>query len=377
MSETRDPYDDQLRAARYRAERDQAREECDRLAKKVGHLKYLLDGEHRKAERRKKHIEICEAANGRLRRSMGKGMTNADVEAAKWVREHGGLRDVKSVHDNGELPLCDLCEILGLDRVNTSWMDAFRELEKRLMPEGMEWPRFEDGEPVRIGDYFEDFFGDDIKVCHMDIDNKGSSINFGGPNSKRIASGERVKRAAPKVTDADGAEIRKGDTVWHVETGERCKVVEANSRSVSVDFRVDGDGTKHTGSILPVNLTHRAPVLAADGKPLREGETVWYRDHIDPLEVRGISTTESGAQYVKAYNDYEGEVSAPAEDFTHERPVADSWERLEEDARGISHDISWNLGNWSPSDYKEADDNVLARIESLIPRAKALAERGR
>lgn len=26
------------------------------------------------------------------------------------------------------------------------------EVEKRLMPEGVEWPRFEDGEPVRIGD---------------------------------------------------------------------------------------------------------------------------------------------------------------------------------------------------------------------------------
>lgn len=26
------------------------------------------------------------------------------------------------------------------------------EVEKRLVPEGMEWPRFEDGEPVRIGD---------------------------------------------------------------------------------------------------------------------------------------------------------------------------------------------------------------------------------
>ena len=67
-------------------------------------------------------------------------------------------------------------------------------------------------------------------------------------------------------------------------------------------------------------------------------------------------------------------VSLHPSQLTHELP--DSWERLEEDAREISHDVSWNLGNWSPSDFKEAGDNVLARIESLIPRAKALAERG-
>lgn len=64
---------------------------------------------------------------------------------------------------------------------------------------------------------------------------------------------------APEALDADGVEIREGDTVWHVETGEQCKVVEVDSRSVSVDFRVDGDGAKHTGSILPANLTHERP----------------------------------------------------------------------------------------------------------------------
>lgn len=31
-----------------------------------------------------------------------------------------------------------------------------REIQARLMPEGMEWPRYEDGEPVRIGDVVSD-----------------------------------------------------------------------------------------------------------------------------------------------------------------------------------------------------------------------------
>ena len=31
--------------------------------------------------------------------------------------------------------------------------DVIGELDNRLMPPGMEWPRFEDGEKVKYGDY--------------------------------------------------------------------------------------------------------------------------------------------------------------------------------------------------------------------------------
>lgn len=30
--------------------------------------------------------------------------------------------------------------------------DALKEIDDRLMPEGAEWPKFEDGEPVLVGD---------------------------------------------------------------------------------------------------------------------------------------------------------------------------------------------------------------------------------
>lgn len=33
--------------------------------------------------------------------------------------------------------------------------DALKEIDDRLMPEGTEWPKFEDGEPVKVGDEFE------------------------------------------------------------------------------------------------------------------------------------------------------------------------------------------------------------------------------
>ena len=72
------------------------------------------------------------------------------------------------------------------------------ELRARLMPEGMEWPRFEDGEPVRLGDEtdmtwpvtsvaFERCHGGDLEVLVGD-----------DSGSFSLAPGERVRRPARK-----------------------------------------------------------------------------------------------------------------------------------------------------------------------------------
>ena len=246
-----------------------------------------------------------------------------------------------------------------------------REVEgmrDRLMPEDMEWlveawPRFEDDVPVRFLDDFERY-GEENGVSAVTMYSDGSFAL----NCRAYSKGEHVNHPAPKALDADGVEIRVGDTVWHVETGEQCKVVEVDSRSVSVDFRADGDGTKHTGSALPVNLTHRAPVLAADGLPLREGETVYHANSGIEYSVRSVTT--GGAHLSKG--------SKPggycrAEYLTHERP--DNWGRWREEWQwppvkycrlilGVEYDHDAQL--------QEAFD---AQGEDLVRRAKALAER--
>lgn len=170
---------------------------------------------------------------------------------------------------------------------------------------------------------------------------------------------------APEALDADGKEIRVGDKVWHVETGEQCKVVEVDSRSVSVNFRVDGDGTKHTGSILPANLTHRAPVLAADGRPIREGETVYKLDDDRPYTLKRF---DGDHVYINAGGKALDIWTFPGK-LTHERP--DSWERLEEDAGknpfGYCKDVGHRLDTCENSEEYKARD--------LVRRARALAER--
>ena len=239
---------------------------------------------------------------------------------------------------------------------------AIGELRPRLMPEGMEWMLWDDGKPVAYDDA-----PDDVVGVYLALDGSGYALMTDMPDQLMSEPGERVKRPAPKVLDADGVEIRVGDTVWHVETGEQCKVVEVDSRSVSVDLRADGDGTKHTGSVLPVNLTHRAPVLAADGKPLREGETVYLTDSPTAFVVDDIMTREDGAPVVHLVD---GAWNRP-QDLTHERP--DSWERLEKDSKMDPGEYCETYGLRDAHMGREAEE--CAKASDLVRRSKKLAER--
>ena len=256
-----------------------------------------------------------------------------DRDAIAWVRDHGGLERVNGLLDwvVGHCSTKQQLDFdfwlsgrvmheLGFEEDMADRDEVERRLLARLTPEGMEWlveawPRFEDDAPVRFLDDFERY-GDENGVSAVTMYSDGSfALNF-----RAYSKGEHVNRPSPKVLDADGAEIRVGDVLYRKSDGHMVKVVKVDEKTFT-----DADDYVRPGE----GYTHRAPVLAADGRPLREGETVWYLDHVDPLEVRSVSTTSSCGSYVNAYNDYEGEVSAPAEDFTHERP--DSLERIAED----------------------------------------------
>ena len=68
--------------------------------------------------------------------------------------------------------------------------------------------------------------------------------------------------------DADGAEIRAGDVLYSVETGES---VTVESVEPGNPWFAAASGTLQHCS----KFTHRAPVFAADGKPLREKSIVF------------------------------------------------------------------------------------------------------
>ena len=158
------------------------------------------------------------------------------------------------------------------DREALQWLDdqgGLDAVQARLMPEGMEWPRFEGGELARIGDEVKTFnHGQSSHITSIFFDSSGAHIGYrwNGKDDYTTISPSMLKR--PQVFDADGAEIKRGDTVWHVKTGREYVVVEPSY-----------------------------------------GDTVVVR--------------------LAKYDDAEGEQYAP-DQLTHERP--DSWERIEEDA---------------------------------------------
>ena len=313
-------------------------------------------------------------------------------DAIAWVREHGGLDAVKR-HWKGYVPAAWLEEAKSRheqrrDRLKAhAWeleckcaerRETIEELGKtidemrpRIMPEGMEWPRFEDGEPVRCGD--EAPFGADgtMTVTGVELTGGGHFIIHGRaggidrPCQTGYQYGQRVKRPAPKVLDADGAEIRVGEHVWHVETGREYVVVEPSyGKTVVVRLAkyYDAEGEQYT----PDQLTHRAPVLASDGRPLREGETVYHIADGKPCVVREVR--EGGAVIEPVDGRPCGRCRADY--LTHERP--DSWELLEEDVAGAScPDV------YCANHHIDASDASYewAMARDIVRRAKALAER--
>lgn len=185
---------------------------------------------------------------------------------------------------------------------------------ERTLPEGMEWPRFEVGELVKAGDEVE--YGEEtMRVRSVTFVANGWSLRCErrGVDGVLYGSfGERVKRPAPEVLDADGVPIKVGDTVWATYNG--CE---------HLVMAVCSDDSFH-------------PNMVKD-----DGCMVEY--------------DEGGWDFAK--------------NVTHERP--DSWERIEEDAKLAPRDYLEKRG-MNP----EKTERIASMMADLVRRAKALAKAG-
>ena len=311
-----------------------------------------------------------------------------DRDAIAWVREHGGLDAVKrrweclSYYADPVPRSCMEKRLARLQRqideshaalrrrreiiseLNRRACDLTREnaeLRKRAMPESYEWPRFESGEPVMLGDSVVKYVGGgEFEVRSIEF-RDGAAYLRNGFRTEGIVivrPGERVKRPAPKVLDADGADTSVGDTVYDVDTGEKmwvCALPEQGAYQC-VKLRIANGMFK---TLDPYRLTHRAPVLAADGEPLREGETVYLQDGesftVDFIRSDGnVAVRElSSGMYLRP------------ERLTHERP--DSWERIEEDAGCTATKYNERRGTIFTTKQQVARD--------LVRRCREVAER--
>ena len=329
-----------------------------------------------------------------------KALDDWERDAIAWVREHGGMVAVKR-HWSGRVALSHVRNMAERHKAKVARMQshiehvqgvcktrahrivelnkAIADMRPRLMPEGMEWPRFEDNEPVRVGDEFMGKDGKTYTVKQVQLIGKFYALyDFCDARPQFVASyGERVKRPAPKVLDADGAEIRVGDTVWTIKDARELEVIGLYTEQSSCPVKVKEhkNGAYIFSGIDPDQITHRAPVLAADGRPLREGETVWDEGSGDRLIVGAIE--DGGHTITCRYADL-GDSAIPTHgswspcNLTHERP--DSWERLEEDAeKGVCKYFDQSDGCGSCPHYPS--ECGIDKTRDLVRRARALAER--
>ncbi len=136
----------------------------------------------------------------------------AELAAAKWVEDHGGLEVVRDLAKMDEF-VAHLAVELGVsDDVGCG--DELRaainvELDKRLMPCDLTWPRWDDGLPVTRDDAPEH-----TSVVALRLDGRAYGLTDAILNH---AAGERVKRPEPEVLGADGLPIKVGETVYPLQ----------------------------------------------------------------------------------------------------------------------------------------------------------------
>lgn len=188
------------------------------------------------------------------------------------------------------------------------------ERERRILDM---WPRFEDGAYVWFGDGVKTYNGGAITVEAIEFSRGKVCVkdDEDGDWDTSMYAMHPLKRPAPKVLDADGVEIKVGDTVYGVGRSQ------------------------HSFDVIDPH-------------------------HIDPEVGEAFS--------VRCYDrDEHEECHCKPKLLTHTRP--DSWERLEEDAESIRQTIARNFGDFSPSDFKQSGDSLQDRVSDIVRRAKALA----
>lgn len=270
----------------------------------------------------------------------------AQLRAAKAEGELAAIMDALRdfAEDNGLNPEMEprdlLAKAAGAFRSCASMSDAryteiqglraeMEAMRPRLMPEGMEWPCFDDGEPVRIGDEYADTFGANT-VSIIEFGDGYSAINPNTPGGYVVgkfegAHGRYVPRPAPKVLDADGVEIREKRDAWWICEGDERGVHAERLRVETIGPNGLIECSPYNGGtwvyLEPSELYVNKPVLAADGKPLEVGQMVYDKDTGDRFEVSGFS---DGYVMCTDIDACESDLEILPSQLTHERPVLDA-----------------------------------------------------
>lgn len=436
--ELHDPFTDQVECARFRAERDMLAQAMERVADDIERTFLGFEGAEdapamRWAREFRSALGSLHAPGFQKSQKVATSLTPhsdaSDVtmsaydllpeeerEALAWVRGQGGLDEVnrkvaESMQQADEYIAlrCSLAERAGdlYEMLDKEDDELVALLDKRLMPEGMEWlfdvwPKWSNGEYCKFGDWWKaEKYGErePQQLCRLvfftpeqlrewgqdEGENFGYEWDYMRPRDTTYRP-DKVEPPAPKVLDADGVEIRVGDTVYEVDTGDEFLVQQIYGGTTEPDFpdhtvRCSKSSDFMSHMFRPEQLTHQRPVLDADGVPTKKGDTVWHIKTGREYVVVEPSYGETVVVRLAKYDDAEGEQYAPDE-LTHTKPEqrdarfgprtvaafhreitgGDSWERVEEDARGLDSGVDRGL--------------LTHTHEDIARRCKELAERG-
>lgn len=145
----------------------------------------------------------------------------------------------------------EVCE--RIEREDAERRSKLGETERQILDM---WPRFEDGEYVWFGDEVEmqDEIVREVWTFTLDVNAEGDKrLYLNGFQGLFVLPGERVKRPAPKVLDADGVEIKVGDTVWTLD-GLEGVVTKVEDGAACIAYESDYAQRKEAD-----NLTHARP----------------------------------------------------------------------------------------------------------------------
>lgn len=166
------------------------------------------------------------------------------------------------------------------------------ELDKRLMPEGMEWPRFEDGELVCFGDRFELPSGSVGNVAKITLRKCEPAILHDGIGRNTV----EAKRPKPAVIAADGLPIEAGQTVYFLENGKEYTVLKCIADDDG--YYVDLSGKPFAALLRPSMLTHTPPDTQERIAEDEKKQTYDYRNCRDvqcrecPSKINGEDPSE-------------------------------------------------------------------------------------
>lgn len=233
------------------------------------------------------------------------------------------------------------------------------------------WPKFEDGEPVMIGDEATNNKNQRFTVKRIEFRHGKWMLNDSVTEGHYLngKSGKRVMRPAPEALDADGMEIKVGDTVWHEDGSELHVIGFGDAQDGETMLVVEyAAGPTKWGEVRCLSVTHTRPapkVLDADGVEIKVGDTVrssMYGDN--DFTVSRFVKNCKGETFVMVEEMWSG---LPPLTVTHARP--DSWERLEEDAEKNPFDYCKDVGHRLDT----CENSEAYKARDIVRRAKKLA----